>query len=368
MKNVDIEKEGYSTMKFHPNVFIVKNEYHIVVITKKQSQVYLKIGRKTYYEENGGIVPSLDIVHKIVVPQKVLDKTGKYTVCIRQTIEKKPYYPIFGDEKKVEYLFKTERFDGLKGYYLADTHSAYDKAKKLASYQKDSEFLIYNGDFGETNSVNDIMKLNKFFSDVTKGNIPVLFVRGNHDTRGKISETLYRYVGMDGQKGYFTFSFRSIAGLALDCGEDKPDTNKEYGGCANCFTPYRKEEAKFIQKAKLDGKYKLAVCHTSFMRLESMRGQFDIERNTYAKWAKALNEKGLHGMLTGHIHKIAFWKANSEDSVQPHNYPVISGSQVLRLPDGQREMCGTAMRFEDGKIRLTVTDERQAVVAEYIFE
>ena len=70
-------------------------------------------------------------------------------------------------------------------------------------------------------------------------------------------------------------------------------------------------------------------------------------------------------MLTGHIHKIAFWEENSQDSVQSHNYPVISGSQVLRLPDGQREMCGTALRFENGKIRLTVTDEQRSVVAEY---
>ena len=355
-------------MKFHPNIFIVGDEYHIVVITKKQSQVSIKIGRKLYREDNGGIVPSLDIVHKIIIPQQALDKKGSYTVCVRRTIDKRPYFPVFGEEEQKTYTFKNDRFDGLKGYYLADTHSQYDRAKKLASYYSDNDFIIYNGDFGETNSVADIMELNKFFSDVTKGSIPILFVRGNHDTRGKLSEFLYKYTGMNGQKGYFRFSFRSIEGLALDCGEDKPDKNPEYGGCANCFTEYRKEQAKFLQKVKLlKGKYKLAVCHTSFMRQESMHGQFDIEREGYAKWASELNKKGLQGMLTGHIHRIKFWQANSEDSVQSHNYPIISGSQMLKNPDGTLDMRGTALLFENGKIFLNATDEEQNVTHRYEF-
>ena len=74
-------------MKFHPNIFIVNDDYHFVIITKKPSQVVLKIGRKTYYENNGGILPVLSPVHRFIIPQKVLDKAGRYEVSVRQVVE-----------------------------------------------------------------------------------------------------------------------------------------------------------------------------------------------------------------------------------------------------------------------------------------
>ena len=128
-------------MKFHPNIFIVNDDYHFVIITKKPSQVVLKIGRKTYYENNGGILPVLSPVHRFIIPQKVLDKAGRYEVSVRQVVEKRPYFPVYADPVKKVYAFKNDRYDDLKGFYFADTHNRYDKAKAEIKDIKDLDFI-----------------------------------------------------------------------------------------------------------------------------------------------------------------------------------------------------------------------------------
>ncbi len=335
-------------MKFHPNIFIVNNEYHFLIFTKKPSQVLLKIGRKTYYENNGGILPVLSLVHRFIVPQKTLNRYGRYEITVRKVVEKKPYFPIYSEPKTTTYAFKNDRYDGLKTYYFADIHNEYEQAKALVKPYPDLDFIIFNGDFGETTKIADILKLNKFFADVTKGSIPVLFVRGNHDTRGYYAEDLYRYVGMNGANGYFKFSFRALEGLALDCGEDKPDAHPEYNN-SNYFEQYRKEELAFLKKVKLDKeKYKLAVCHTSFLLTDSMHGQFDIDRKTYAAWANALEQKNLQCMLCGHIHHYKISPASKTADLHPHGYPIVTCSKM----DNSRNLFGAAITFDQGKIRF----------------
>lgn len=347
-------------MRFAPNVFIVKDEYHFVIITQKPSQVFVKIGRKIYGEENDGIIPSLNKVHKIVVKQKTLDKAGRYEVIVKRLKKRAAYYSELEEEKRRSFEFKNDRVDGLKGYYLADMHNRYKSGELLVKFYDDLDFVIINGDYGESRTEKDILLLNKFIGKITKGRIPVLFVRGNHDTRGARAETLKNYVGVDGNNSYFTFSFRNIKGVALDCGEDKLDNHVEYGG-VNCFEDYRRRQATFLKKVKLENTpYPIGICHVSFMLEASMHGCFDIDRAVYAKWAKELNRMNLKLMICGHTHKFAL-DMPSETDVQPHNYPVLTGS---RLKDG---FFGTALEFKDGKIYCKFTSVEKEVLEEYVF-
>ena len=59
----------------------------------------------------------------------------------------------------------------------------------------------------------------------------------------------------------------------------------------------------------------------------SMRGCFDIDRPVYVKWAKELNRMNLKLMICVHAHKFAL-DMPSETDVQPHNYPVLTGSRL----------------------------------------
>ncbi len=348
-------------MKFSPNVFIVKKEYHIVVVTKKCSQVFIRIGRKIYGETNCGIIPKLDNVHKIVIHQKTLDRAGRYEIIVKPVKKTDVYYSALYDPIVYSFDFKNDRFDGLRGYYLADIHRLYDQAEKLVRFYRDLDFVIINGDYGELETQKDILRFNRFIAKITKGKIPVLYARGNHDTRGVCAELLPKYMGMDGQNGYFTFTFRSINGVALDCGEDKWDKEIVYGGL-NDFERYRRREARWLKKVKLVGQYTLAVSHISFMLARSMHGQFDIDRETYGKIAKEMNRIQPQLMICGHTHNFSIDLPNETD-LQPHNYPVLTGSRV----DHYKYLFGTALEFKDGKIYCKFTDVNKNVLDEYEF-
>ncbi len=334
-------------MFLNPIVYIVKNEYHIVIIVEDNSQVFVKIGNKYYYEDNSGILPTLDKVHKIKIKQSILDKYGSYQVIVKKVIDKTTYFPKYEDARYYNYVFKNDKFDDIVACYLADVHNKYLEAIKVVNNCGNIDLFICNGDLGECSSEDEIMQLCSFLSDISKGVIPILFVRGNHDTRGKCAEVLPKYVGMNGLKGYFPFTFRSLSGIALDCGEDKVDNHLEYGGNnddilgANRFELYRKEELAFIKKTNnFCNKYNFAVCHTSFMLKESMHDIFDIDENNYSSWIAEINKKNLDFMICGHIHKFLF--NNPGDDRYYHNFPVVTGSST--------ENCfgGTKILFSNG--------------------
>ena len=59
---------------------------------------------------------------------------------------------------------------------------------------------------------------------------PILYNRGNHETRGIYADHLPEYFPKVGGNYYKLYMAGSVAVLLLDCGEDKPDSDIEYGG------------------------------------------------------------------------------------------------------------------------------------------
>ena len=66
-------------LKTTPAVFAVGKYYQIMVPVTEQSLFYVKVGDKTYYDEANGIMRSLELVHRVTVPQEELDAAGGYT-------------------------------------------------------------------------------------------------------------------------------------------------------------------------------------------------------------------------------------------------------------------------------------------------
>ena len=47
-----------------PNVLIINSQYEIILNTVEEGVVYIKIGRRVFYENHTGIMPSVSLVHK----------------------------------------------------------------------------------------------------------------------------------------------------------------------------------------------------------------------------------------------------------------------------------------------------------------
>lgn len=343
-----------------PSVFVIGNEYEILVNTLENGITYVEIGSEKFYEENSGVLSSEKNRAKIRVPQSVLDGAEKYTVVFRKTINRKSYHSEFEESEKSEFAFKAlKKSDNINIYHVADVHYRFDIAQSTASYfGEDTDLFVVNGDIGEVESEKNYLEVCKFVGDISEGRIPVIFVRGNHDTRGKLAERFTDVFPSVGKNTYFQFEIGPLYGVALDCGEDKLDDHPEYGG-ANVFELFRRRESEFLKSlsARSD-KLTFAVSHICPAQpTHNAGGVFDIDGDVYEDWNRELARLDVKFMLCGHMHRAYVLEKNSPKSLRPHEYPVVVGSACYKDPD----IWGCAVTVSGSKLYVKFTDSKKAV-------
>ena len=354
-----------------PTVFVIGREYEILLNLKEFGLCYIQIGKEIYYEENSGVLPSEKLVAKIRVPQSALDEAKKYTVVFRATEIRKSYYSTFKGLQTQEIPFKPlEKKENVNIYHVADVHYRFAEAKETASYfGEDTDLYVVNGDIGEVETEENYLEVCEFVGEISKGEIPVIFVRGNHDTRGRLAELYPKYFPVDGKKTYYTFEIGCLNGVALDCGEDKPDTSKEYDSSEetseefrgiNRFHEYRLKELEFLKKCALDEeKIPFAISHVCpMMTTFKKESIFDIERDCYAKWNEELERMKIKFMLCGHYHKAFVLSSDDERNILSHNYPVLVGSACAK----GENLLGAAIILNKDKLTVSFTDKEHKIV------
>ena len=362
-----------SFLKCLPSVFVIGNEYEILVTAKENGLFCVTVAGETFYEENAGCLPSEKHFAKVRVPQTVLDKAKRYTVGYRKTIDRKAYYSKLGEMQTEEFAFKPlEKKEDIRIYHIADVHYRFDLAKKTAGYfGEDTDLFIFNGDIGEVETEENYFEVCKFVGDVARGEIPVVFVRGNHDTRGKLAEKYTEYFPCVGKNTYYEFEVGTLRGIALDCGEDKYDDHLEYGameyfksdspevyGGVNVFERFRRKETEFLQSLQPSDKLTFAVSHICpAQTAQTPDSPFAIEQDLYAKWNKELARLNVAFMVTGHIHKAYVLDKNDKRSLLPHEYYVVVGSACF----GEEDFWGAGLTVNRDKVLVEFTDSHHKV-------
>lgn len=351
-----------SFLKFTPSVFVIGEDYEIVAMTEASGIISVIVGGEEYYEENSGVLSTERCFAKIKIPQYLLDREKKYTISFRECVNRKAYFSMLGDKLSESFDFKPiTKETGVNIYHIADVHYHFDEAKRIAEFfGDDTDLFIFNGDIGEVETLNNYAAVLRFVGDVTGGRVPTVFVRGNHDTRGRLAELYTDYFPANDKKTYFTFKVGHLSGIALDCGEDKPDAHKEYNG-VNIFEIYRRRELEFLRS--LDGKYDFAVSHICPAQTSLTQGsQFDIERELYSEWNKELARLGIKFMLSGHVHKAYILEKNDAQSLLPHEYPVIVGS----ANDECGRLLGAAVTLKEKCAEVRFTDDNLTAVEKFV--
>lgn len=345
-----------------PTVFIVEKHYEILVCVKKNGLVRLLIDGKEVLEQNSGVLSSEKKVFKFKVNAKLLDKAKSYTVLYRQSIDRKSYWSIFGETKEQTFAFKPISKDqDINAYMIADVHALYDLAYKTGTFFKNAvDLFIFNGDICEVQSHKDYLKACAFIGKLTKGKIPCIYTRGNHDTRGRLPECFDLYFPCVNKNFFYTFEIGAICGVVLDFGEDKVDTHDVYRD-ANRFSEYRRKEYQWLKKVNLpDGKIKLAICHVCPVMTTFNKGdEFDIERPLYQKINAQLERLNVDAMLCGHMHKAYMLYSGDEQNTLEHKYPVVVGS------DPKNDFIGTAITITKNQILVKFTDCNHKVIEQH---
>jgi hypothetical protein len=173
------------------------------------------------------------------------------------------------------------------------------------------DFLVILGDMvSMVDSEYDAQFVNLVANDVTKGEIPVVYTRGNHEIKGLYAEDLYKYVGSKNGNFYYWFTLsnenatKEVYGITLDFGEDHDDDWWEYYETAQ-FVSYQKEQTEMLQQIISDKsyegyKYKLVASHIPVQLINSRGNHKEIKTT----WTALLNVIQPDLVVSGHQHEL----------------------------------------------------------------
>jgi len=300
-----------------PVVYAVNDTYQITFTTQAKGEAWVVINGVEYNDTYAGYRKTENTIHKIEVPMEALDNASAYTVYTRAMYLRGPYESLQGQTISKTFTWKgVTPEDGINYYVFSDNHHA-SKAPAAAANNcgKNLDFLISCGDtVNWIDNENELTSILYLCSDITKGEIPVIYARGNHETKGVLADEYHNYVAADGENFYYTFRLKNIWGIVLDIGEDHADDHVEFAGVAR-FENYRNEQTAFLDEVlenaetEFDAEgidYRIGICHIPI----TISTKDDHIGDLKSTWIERLNQMKLSIMYSGHLHEL--WFVDSE--------------------------------------------------------
>ena len=293
-----------------PVVYAVGDKYQIVFSTSVEATGYVEIGGEYYYDTYNGTTRTFDRIHKIEVPMEKLDASKKYTVHTQKSIYCGPFGGFLGRDISQSVDFKpVDVTDGIQYLSFSDIHMNLSQAAKTATFVENYDFLVLAGDIiSDVETFEDANFNNEVAFAITKGQIPVVYARGNHDVKGRFGQELHKFVGAEGDRFYYTFYFKDIYGIVLDLGEDHDDDWWEYYDTAH-YADYHEAQIQFLKEeiAKKDYEhypYRVAISHIP-IPFVNYRLNHEYVKKTMTT---LLNQMDIDMYLCGHQHQLMIFE------------------------------------------------------------
>ena len=358
-----------------PVVCCVQDAYQILVPVNVPVLMSVIVGDTEYVNHVGGVRVSDAPVQRFTVPQAALDAAGAYTLVYTALFTRGAYSCRKGRTARKTYSFSPVPKDGeVRAYVVADSHGRSREAVAAASFFGEGlDLLILNGDIApQSETADEALMIFDVAYAVTGGRVPCILTRGNHELRGAWAAPFSEMLPNADGRLYYTVRLGPLRFVVLDCGEDKPDDNREYSGTA-AFHTFRLEETAFLERfareeaaAFADGaRHRLVLSHIPFTRRD--HGEFDIEDALYTRWAELLNDAYAPQLyIAGHLHRTALYDDGTENE-RGLRCPLLIAGRLLGPKEtgtGAHEYIGAALTFRDGGVHIAFTDKNRQIVAE----
>ena len=270
-----------------------------------------------------------DVENRITLSNLLPGQQYYYRVCVVDLMQKHAYSFQTGDTLRTQfYSFRTPAKDqrDFTCVVFNDLHEHQDTYDFLCDTLRASgirpDFIIFNGDcLPEPYDREHAMRMIHNLADPINGaEIPIFFIRGNHEIRNYYSAGMHSLIGYPNDKTYGGITWGDTRFMVLDCGEDKPDDHKEYAGF-NDFTQLRAEETEFIKQELKSAAFKKAKRHILISHIPIF-GNDDKYQPCREAWAPLLKAQPFDVALFAHTHTFRFAAKGLEGAT----YPVVNGS------------------------------------------
>ena len=296
--------------------------------------------RPKFYDTKYGRIQATTTLHKVRINNLKPGTTYRYAIFSKEVIkwesDARIYYgitvanPAYSRNSLAFTTFSQED-DSVSFLVFNDLHGRSQFMKDVCKNIdfKGIDMVIFNGDMSTT--INSGEQLFTDFIDASvelfASRVPILFTRGNHETRGTYADYLMEYFPMESKTIYHLVNVGNVAFLMLDCGEDKPDSDIEYSGLAD-FDAYRLAEAEWLKETINSKKYKDAPVKIAILHVPPMVGNWHGNIHLRETLLPVLNEANVTGMFSGHTHRYSFNKPEPGKI----NFPVLvnSNNAVVR--------------------------------------
>ena len=306
-----------------------------------------QLDKKAHHVTNG-LVDAHNRLHRITLEDLEPGKQYQYKIFSKDILSFEPYKLTYGETiESPVYTFTAPNPEAKEVSWLIlnDIHDRPASIPHLINLNgKDPyNFVFLNGDMFDYQADEQqiIDHLLTPTGETFSTQIPFMYVRGNHETRGKYAREWHQYFD---NPYYFSFQAGPVSAIVLDTGEDKTDDTPVYAGIVD-FDNYRKQQAIWLEqqlqsKAFRKAKYKIVMMHIPHYHSGDWHGVMHCRE----LFGPLFNKYKIDMLICGHTHTYGVHQPEKGQ----HDYPIIIGG-------GPKEGKRTLIKINATQSQLELT-------------
>ncbi|WP_140936716.1 FN3 domain-containing metallophosphoesterase family protein [Sphingobacterium lumbrici] len=343
------------------------NSIAILWITNNNASSWVEYGEspdslthKAFGKSELGLKPA-ERLNNVKISNLKPGVTYYYKIASKEIKNFQPYKVTYGEtvySNTESFINPNTSKEEVSFVVLNDIHDRPQSIVHLLDMDKGNkrDFVFFNGDIFDyqTDEKQIIEHFLQPCTDSFAKNIPFLFVRGNHETRGKFAREFPNYFD---QVGYAAFTLGPVRFVIIDSGEDKEDTHPVYADIVD-FDQYRIQQAALLEEEIQSKEFKNAPFRIVMMHIPP-RYSGDAHGPTHCTelFEPILNKGKVDLVLSGHTHQ---YKIHNPDKTS-NNYPIIIGGGPR---DGSRTL--TRIHATKKEIQVSMLDDSGKEVGRYV--
>lgn len=309
------------------------------------------LGQKAHSVTNG-LVDAYNRINRIPLNGLKPGTKYYYRIASKEITGFEPYKLSYGDTIQSEvFSFTTPQAAPatLSCLIMNDIHDRPQSIPHLVQMNEQDpyDFVFFNGDVFDyqTSEQQIIEHMLQPCTGSFASSTPFLYVRGNHETRGKYRGELEHYFCNPQGRQYFQFTWGPVHFTVLDTGEDKPDDTPVYAGIVD-FDAYRREQQQWLTEEVMQSRaFKKAMFRVVLMHIPPFySGDWHGTMHCRELFNPVFNKYKVDLCISGHTHRYGV----HPPAAGQHNYPIIIGG-------GPKEGARTLIKLKADRKNLNIT-------------